>query len=138
MIRVVDGVKSVVLFFLLQNRQGWFYFGCILGFSGRFIYIIYKIYIYFIGILDIKILIILCIDFYKWMIIYLCYLGEVDIVLVLVVQVCLRLNSLIVRIFEFYLRIFMFGVGRDVEGSRVEGRKRDIGYCDFSSFGVGD
>lgn len=95
-------------------------------------------HIYSTGIPDIKTLTILCIDFYKWMTIYLCYLGEVDTVLALAAQVCPRLNSLSVWILDYHLRISMFGAGRDAEGSRVGGRKRDTGHCDPSSPGVGD
>lgn len=39
---------------------------------------------------------------------------------------------------DYHLRISMFGAGRDAEGSRVGGRKRDTGHCDSSSPGVGD
>lgn len=58
--------------------------------------------------------------------------------LALAAQVCPRLNSLNVWMLDYHLRISMFGAGRDAEGSRVGGGKRDTGHCDSSSPGVGD
>lgn len=101
-------------------------------------YLTHTIHIYSTGFPDNNTLTILCIDLYKWMTIYLCYLRKVDTILALTAQLCPRLNSLNVLVLDFYLRISMFGAGRDAEGSRVGGWKRDTSHCDPSSPGVGD
>lgn len=145
MTRAADGVKSVALSLSSQNRQGWFHSGCTSGLPGRLIYIphniiylTHTIHIYSTGFPENNTLTILCIDLYKWMTIYLCYLRKVDTILALTAQLCPRLNSLNVLVLDFYLRISMFGAGRDAEGSRVGGWKRDTSHCDPSSPRVGD